>query len=973
GTQVVPYGFDLAQPFSEGLAPVLIDSQWGYIDKEGSLKIGAEFKLAKPFSEGLAAVKVGEDWGFIDKEGKIRIEPKYASVRPFNQGLAIVYVRKGSEDFPESEKDNLKSVLADPNTPNLKKALLAIAGARKAGFIDREGKFVIAPDYLSAQEFNDGLALVRRDGKFVYIDKTGKPILTFDCSAANSFSQGLASVQIDKKWGFIDTTGKLVIKPRFEECDDFHSSLAAAREENKFGFIDKKGKWVIEPQFDTVWEGFLDGIAVAGKDMSPIENSFAEITKFGGGFIISRKKGKDESFDETTTALSPGYFAYPDLKFALIKKDGTALSKFEYEQIANLADGLRAAKIDGKFGYIDNAGNMVIKPQFKWANNFSENVALIREGKTKSKALERAETLLKHAVPSLINNPELIKKDIEVASSVIKLDPANTQALRDRGFFFCSLGEFEKSLADFSKVIEICPTSTEGYYWRGHAYLVLKGYEKALADFNSAAKIDNSDPQHYAAAAVALLKLGRLELALKNIERALRLDGNKHYRQIRGDICEKLDKPDQALKDHWAGRLASKTFPWPAGPQSLFDIEKELKQKEKLYQELKNNNSKCAEFAFATTDLADSVDALRRLKSREKRMLELEALYQRSLYLRKQAIEANPGKKSIDNILKADLANATAQLASFRTASGNLDEAEKLTRDALTLAKDIDHKVKEADYLNDLAKIQLARNEYQEAETNIKGSLELSKDAKNNLMKIVRGQSLSTYAVLLSKLSRHDEAQAQLEKARELLKFGTALTFLPSPPQANPDASADEMLNLARQCTGLFLLDDSRRFAQKSLELAKDEKTKEKIERFLRSALPKEPIDLPLTKQYLVAQTAELAGDLLTAESYYQKCSDQASTFEGPYIALARLNRLTGSLSKAEKMVKKAIAINPDSIQAWLELSRINQERGRTKQADQAIEEALIIDPDNQSARFQKSKLEKDRLKKDKAVKEKSI
>ncbi|MBX9693387.1 MAG: WG repeat-containing protein, partial [Cyanobacteria bacterium] len=40
GTQAVPYSFHLARPVSEGLAPVLIDNQWGYIDKAGNLKIG---------------------------------------------------------------------------------------------------------------------------------------------------------------------------------------------------------------------------------------------------------------------------------------------------------------------------------------------------------------------------------------------------------------------------------------------------------------------------------------------------------------------------------------------------------------------------------------------------------------------------------------------------------------------------------------------------------------------------------------------------------------------------------------------------------------------------------------------------------------------------------------------------------------------------------------------------------------------
>ena len=65
--------FDWAEPFSEGLARVLIGGigtgKWGFIDKTGHYVINPQFDSAGSFSDGLAAVRIGDDktgkWGYI--------------------------------------------------------------------------------------------------------------------------------------------------------------------------------------------------------------------------------------------------------------------------------------------------------------------------------------------------------------------------------------------------------------------------------------------------------------------------------------------------------------------------------------------------------------------------------------------------------------------------------------------------------------------------------------------------------------------------------------------------------------------------------------------------------------------------------------------------------------------------------------------------------------------------------------------
>ncbi|MDR2087746.1 MAG: WG repeat-containing protein [Clostridiales Family XIII bacterium] len=83
--------------FSEGMAGVSKrgeDEQgdkWGFIDKNGDLAIPFEYESAEPFSEGLALVCKGGKYGFIDKTGNAAIPFEYESAESFSDGLAVVY------------------------------------------------------------------------------------------------------------------------------------------------------------------------------------------------------------------------------------------------------------------------------------------------------------------------------------------------------------------------------------------------------------------------------------------------------------------------------------------------------------------------------------------------------------------------------------------------------------------------------------------------------------------------------------------------------------------------------------------------------------------------------------------------------------------------------------------------------------------------------------------------------------------
>ena len=67
--------FQQGYDFSEGLAPVQTQG-FGYIDKTGTIVIPVQFSGAEPFSGGLAEVMLGNDLhGYIDKQGHYAWNP----------------------------------------------------------------------------------------------------------------------------------------------------------------------------------------------------------------------------------------------------------------------------------------------------------------------------------------------------------------------------------------------------------------------------------------------------------------------------------------------------------------------------------------------------------------------------------------------------------------------------------------------------------------------------------------------------------------------------------------------------------------------------------------------------------------------------------------------------------------------------------------------------------------------------------
>jgi len=238
------YKFNYLRYFSGGLVPVYKKRKHGFVDCYGNIVVPFIYDNANPFSEGLAIV-VREDkvskfgkHGFIDRTGKAIIPLEHGLTWPFSNGKA-----RGESDYLESyvlDKDGTVTTFDIRLVGNFCEGLFAAGITGESGYVDENENIVIPCIYDSAYNFCEGLALVEKDEKYGFINKQGDVVVPLIYDDGKSFSEGLAAVQLNGRYGYIDEHGNIVIPFEFESRFDFHEGRAKYFIRNKTG-ADKEG------------------------------------------------------------------------------------------------------------------------------------------------------------------------------------------------------------------------------------------------------------------------------------------------------------------------------------------------------------------------------------------------------------------------------------------------------------------------------------------------------------------------------------------------------------------------------------------------------------------------------------------------------------------------------------------------------------------------------------------------------------
>ena len=182
-------------------------------------------------------------------------------------------------------------------------------------------------------------ALVNKKGEIMQFStyQTKKHAIT----NLGNFFEKRAWLQSGNKYGFIDALGEIIIPIVYDRVSNFQNSLAIAKQKGKFGAIDLLGKVVIPFVYDGI---LLD----TGSAIFRVKKGSGEADKWGG-----------------------------------VNAQNKLIIPLVYAHIGAFHKGLAAVKKAGRWGSIDDKGNLQIAPTLAvdGLGNFDDGIAEIGRGK----------------------------------------------------------------------------------------------------------------------------------------------------------------------------------------------------------------------------------------------------------------------------------------------------------------------------------------------------------------------------------------------------------------------------------------------------------------------------------------------------------------------------------------------------------------------------------------------------------------
>lgn len=239
-------------------------------------------------------------------------------------------------------------------------------------FIDREGNYIFGEkSWQWADNFYEDKACVKTDeSNYAFIDKTGNTLYHFSLKQQESsrFSDGMAVIELNRRWGFINANFEIAFKPQFFYCQNFYNGYAIVRvkKSGSVSYMNRNGE-VSSQTFD--YADIFDECGLAYVD---IKNKCY--------FINMNMEIKLGPY-EYTCGFNEG-LAHVKIKdrYAYIDQSGNIqfYSNYDYNT-GGCFDSRIDFKHNGKCGYLDKNGDVVIPAIYDNASIFDEGKAIVEK------------------------------------------------------------------------------------------------------------------------------------------------------------------------------------------------------------------------------------------------------------------------------------------------------------------------------------------------------------------------------------------------------------------------------------------------------------------------------------------------------------------------------------------------------------------------------------------------------------------
>lgn len=312
-----------------------------------------QYEFVGFFNDGIAVSTLNNKYGWIDEQGKVVIPHKYERVEThyFDEENGYLVGVKLNGKYGVIDKTG--KVVIPFEYSNIGEFYHGFVGAEKKGkwgVIDKNNKVIVPFKYDDAYSndlYDDVQLWVMKEDKesdkWGVFDANGKALLPVKYDEIGVFSddEGLAVVQKGKLFGFVNDKWEIVVPVKYQDALDFQEGLAAVARNDKWGFVDKLGQEVIPTQYDVVSGGFY----------------YSSLSSQYGRYGRGRDRNAGGSFYEGLARVDKNG------KIGFINKKGEVVIPLKYDDALDFKDGIVAVAVGdkfGKFGFIDKTGKETV-------------------------------------------------------------------------------------------------------------------------------------------------------------------------------------------------------------------------------------------------------------------------------------------------------------------------------------------------------------------------------------------------------------------------------------------------------------------------------------------------------------------------------------------------------------------------------------------------------------------------------------
>ncbi|MBO6938124.1 MAG: WG repeat-containing protein [Deltaproteobacteria bacterium] len=323
---------------------------WFYLGAAGEVRIPAEFVTANDFEEHAPVARVADatgKMGLLGVDGSPVLAPTYDHIAAALEADAPFRTNDGA--WLDGSKIN----------------------GGKWGFVRSDGSVVVEPTYDFAYDFEEGLATVEIKGTgYGCIDRNGQVVVQPQYAFMSHHRNGLAFFSDGTKEGYLDLKGGVVIAPQFDEATNFDGGMAKVKVGERFGLIGPDGSWISEPK----WER-----------MGTVRHGTVWAVGDGKVMVLNAQGGVFGPFQDARLQLM-GEISHVPVKdgetWGFIDVQGNRIAGGFGDVWAYSGGSARVKDAQGKLGYIDERGQLVIGHHFEDGLNYvGDTTSVKHEGK----------------------------------------------------------------------------------------------------------------------------------------------------------------------------------------------------------------------------------------------------------------------------------------------------------------------------------------------------------------------------------------------------------------------------------------------------------------------------------------------------------------------------------------------------------------------------------------------------------------